>query len=75
MSRNTVKQEPLSEEVQEQMQDAVEEKAAATKQFLRDFFDAKRISPTFFTDNLPFIAFVALLMLLYISNRHLAERR
>lgn len=75
MSRkNTIKGKELSEEVQEEMNESVEEKVEETQHFLRSIFSTNRLSSYLVTRNLPFAAFVALLGLLYISNRHLAER-
>ena len=74
MSRNTIKSKELSEEVQEEIEDSVEEKVEETQDFLRSIFSAKPLSSYLVARNLPFAAFVALLGLLYISNRHLAER-
>lgn len=75
MSRkNTVRNKELSKEVQEKMNESVEEKVEETQHFLRSIFSTKRLSSYLVARNLPFAAFVALLGLLYISNRHLAER-
>jgi len=71
--RNTIKQNELSEEVQEEMSDALEEKVEETQDFLKTFFSQKKLSTYLVAKNFPFVAFLALLGLLYISNRHLAE--
>jgi len=71
--RNTIKQQELSEEVQEEMSDALEEKVEETQDFLKTFFSQKKLSTYLVARNLPFVAFLAFLGLLYISNRHLAE--
>ncbi|MGM1431186.1 FtsL-like putative cell division protein [Sphingobacterium lactis] len=71
--RNTIKQKELSEEVQEEMSDAVEEKVEETENYLKNIFSQKRISSYLVAKNLPFVAFLAFLGLLYITNRHLAE--
>lgn len=73
MPRNTIKQQELSEEIQEELQDAVEEKAEETQQFLRTLLTAGNLSIYSIVNYLPFIGFVALLMMLYITNRHYAE--
>ncbi|RZF59420.1 FtsL-like putative cell division protein [Sphingobacterium corticibacterium] len=73
-SKNTVRNKELSEEVQKKMNDSVEEKVEETQHFLRSIFSTKYLSSYLVARNLPFAAFVALLGLLYISNRHLAER-
>lgn len=74
MSRNTIKDKELSEEVQEQMNDSVEEKVEETRDFIRSLVSTKKLSSYLVARNLPFAAFIAFLGLLYISNRHLAER-
>jgi len=74
MSKNTIKDKELSEEVQEKMNESVEEKVEETQNFLRSIFSTKKLSSYLVAKNLPFAAFVAFLGLLYISNRHLAER-
>ncbi len=74
MSKNTIKDKELSEEVQEKMNESVEKKVEETQNFLRSIFSTKKLSSYLVAKNLPFAAFVALLGLLYISNRHLAER-
>lgn len=71
--RNTIKQKELSEEIQEEMSEAVEEKVEETENFINTFFSQKKVSTYLVARNLPFIAFLAFLGLLYISNRHLAE--
>jgi len=72
--RNTIRNDELSEDVQEKMSDAVEEKVEKTQNFLKTIFSANQISTYLVTKNLPFVAFLLFLTLLYISNRHLAER-
>lgn len=74
MSKNTIKRKELSEEVQEEIEESVEVKVEETQNFLRSIFSAKPLSSYLVAKNLPFAAFVALLGLVYISNRHLAER-
>lgn len=71
--RNTIKQKELSEEVQEEMSDELEEKVEETENFLKTFFSSQKLSAYLVTKNLPFVAFLALLGLVYITNRHLAE--
>ncbi|PVH24029.1 MULTISPECIES: FtsL-like putative cell division protein [Sphingobacterium] len=73
MARNRIKNGELSEEVQEEMSDELEEKVEETQNFIRTIFSSNPLSTYSVTKNLPFIAFIALLGLLYISNRHLAE--
>lgn len=75
MSRkNTIRSKELSEDVQEEMFDEVEEKVEETQDFIRAIFSPKKISTYLVTRNLPFVAFLVFLTLVYISNRHLAER-
>ena len=74
MSKNTIKDKELSEEIQDKMNESVEEKVEETQNFLRSIFSTRKLSSYLVARNLPFAAFVALLGLLYISNRHLAER-
>ncbi len=73
MAGNKIKNGELSEEVQDEMSDALEEKVEETQNFLRNVLSNNLFSTYAVAKNLPFIAFVALLGLLYISNRHLAE--
>lgn len=72
--RNTIRNQELSEDVQEEISESVEEKVEETRSFLRDLFSPSRLSSYLVARNLPFIAFLAFLGLLYISNRHMAER-
>ena len=72
--RNTIRNQELSEDVQEEIAESVEEKVEETRSFLRDLFSPSRLSSYLVARNLPFIAFLAFLGLLYISNRHMAER-
>lgn len=72
--RNTIRDKELSEDVQEEMSEAVEEKVEETQNFIKTIFSPTRISTYLVTKNLPFVAFLMVLTLLYISNRHLAER-
>jgi len=74
MGKNTIKQQGLSEEVQEELQEAAEEKAEETQKFLRTLPTAGNLSIYSIVNYLPFIGFVTLLMLLYITNRHFADR-
>lgn len=72
--RNTIRNQELSEDVQEEISESVEEKVEETRSFLRNLFSPSRLSTYLVARNLPFIAFLAFLGLLYISNRHMAER-
>lgn len=75
MSRkNTIRNKELSEDVQEEMFEEVEERVEETQDFIRTIFSPKKISTYLVTKNLPFVAFLVFLTLIYISNRHLAER-
>lgn len=74
MARNAYKRQSLSEEQQAELQETVEEKADATRSFLQSLLSTDRFSSAAFVGYLPFIAFVGLLAILYIANRHYAER-
>lgn len=74
MARNAYKRQPLSEEQQAELQETVEEKADATRSFFQSLFSTERFSSSAFVGYIPFIAFAALLAILYIANRHYAER-
>ncbi len=74
MARNAYKRQPLSEEEQAELQDTVEEKADMTRNFFQSVFSTERFSSSAFVGYIPFIAFVGLLAILYIANRHYAER-
>src|SRR5690606_38610574 len=52
----------------------VEEKADATRSFFQSLFSTERFSSAAFVGYIPFIAFAGLLAILYIANRHYAER-
>jgi len=72
--RNTLRGQELSEDVQEEISESVEEKVEETRSFLRNLFSPSRLSTYLVARNLPFVSFLAFLGLLYISNRHMAER-
>ncbi len=74
MARNAYKKEPLSEAQIEELQDAVSEKEEVTRNFFRDLLSSDYLSSGNFVKFLPFIAFVGLLAIVYIANRHYAER-
>ncbi|MFB2117682.1 FtsL-like putative cell division protein [Parapedobacter sp. 2B3] len=74
MAGNAYKRRPLSEEQQAELQETVEEKADATRNFFQSLFSTERFSSSAFVGYIPFIAFVGLLAILYIANRHYAER-
>ncbi len=74
MARNSYRKEPLSEEQQEELQETVEEKADATRNFFQSLFSSAWFSSQIFVGYIPFIAFVGLLAIIYIANRHYAER-
>lgn len=56
------------------MQETVEEKADATRNFFQSLFSSDRFSSEAFLRYIPFIVFVGLLAIIYIANRHYAER-
>ena len=74
MAKNAYKRQPLSEEQQAELQETVEEKADVTRSFFQSLFSTERFSSAAFVGYIPFIAFVGLLAILYIANRHYAER-
>lgn len=74
MAKNVYKQQPLTEEQQVELQETVEERADATRSFFQSMFATDRFSSSAFVGYIPFIAFVGLLAILYIANRHYAER-
>jgi len=74
MARNAYKRQPLSEEEQAELQETVEEKADVTRSFFQSLFSTDRFSSSAFVGYIPFIAFVGFLAILYIANRHYAER-
>lgn len=64
---------PLSEEVQQEMQDSVEEKANASENFIRKLFSGGNLSSLWAANHLPFMLFLFCLGVLYIANRHHTE--
>lgn len=74
MARNAYRRQPLSEEQQAELQETVEEKADVTRSFFQSLLSTDRFSSSAFVGYIPFIAFVGLLAILYIANRHYAER-
>lgn len=73
--RNTIRDnKELSEDIQEEISESVEEKVEETQNFLKTIFSPAKLSTYLVAKNLPLIAFLAFLGLVYISNRHLAER-
>lgn len=74
MARNAYRQQELSEEQQAELQETVEEKADATRTFFQSLFSTERFSSLAFVGYIPFIVFAGLLAILYIANRHYAER-
>jgi len=70
---NKYKNEGLSEEQQEALQNDVEAKADESKDFLRSLLTIKGLSAASAVAAVPFISFLALLAIVYIANRHFAE--
>lgn len=64
---------PLSEEVQQEMQDSVEEKANVSENFIRKLFSGGNLSSLWAASHLPFMLFLFCLGVLYIANRHHTE--
>ncbi len=63
----------MSEEEQEELQETVEEKADETRNFVNRLFSSAYFSSQSFVAYVPFIAFIGLLAMVYIANRHFAE--
>ncbi len=74
MAKNAYKKEALSEEQIEELQDAVQEKEEVTRNFFRDLLSFNYMSSITFVRLVPFIGFVGFLAIMYIANRHYAER-
>lgn len=74
MAKNSYRKEPLSEAQIEELQDAVSEKEEVTRNFFRDTLSSEHLSSSHFMKFLPFIAFLGFLAIVYIANRHYAER-
>lgn len=71
---NSYKKNELSEEQQEEMSDAVEEKADATRNFFLLLISGKGFQSSNAVKAIPFICFLAVLGMIYIANRHFAEQ-
>ncbi len=65
--------EPLSEEVQQEMHDSVEEKASVSEHFVRKLLSGGQLSSFWAASHLPFVVFLFFLTVLYIANRHYTE--
>lgn len=74
MAKNAYRKEALSDEQIEELQEAVEEKEEKTRSFFQSLFSSEVVSSQRFAGHLPFIAFMGFLAIVYISNRHYAER-
>jgi hypothetical protein len=74
MAKNAYRKQPLSEEQQQELEKTVEQKADVTRNWLREIFSKEHISPQSVAHYVGFIAFVGFLAILYIANRHYAER-
>ncbi len=70
---NTYKKQPLSEEVQQEMQDAVEEKASVIEEFIQRLLSGGKMSSITVVNSIPFLLFISFLGIVYIANRHYAE--
>lgn len=73
MANTYKKNEPLTEKMQQEIQDSVEEKASASEDFVRKALSAGGLSSLSIVNNLPFILFIAFLGVIYIANKHYAE--
>lgn len=74
MAGNSYRQQPLSEEQQEELQETVEEKANVARNFFQSLFSSGRFSSMTVVGYVPFLAFIGFLAIIYIANRHYAER-
>lgn len=70
---NDFKKAPLSEEVQQEMQDSVEEKVDASEDFIKKILSGGSFSSGRVIRNMPFLLFLFFLGIVYIANRHYAE--
>lgn len=73
MANTYKKNEPLPENIQQEIQDSVEEKASASEDFIRKLLSGGRLSSLSIVNNIPFILFLFFLGIIYIANRHYAE--
>lgn len=73
MGNTYKKNEPLTEKMQQEIQDSVEEKASASEDFVRKVLSGGRLSSLSIVNNIPFILFLSFLGIIYIANRHYAE--
>lgn len=63
----------LSEEVQQEMQDSVEEKASVSESFILKLLSGGKLSSLWAASYLPFMLFLFCLGVIYIANRHHME--
>src|SRR5690606_38568508 len=63
----------LSEEIQQEMQDSVEEKVSVFENFIKKLLSGGRFSSSRAASYLPFMLFMFGLTVLYIANRHYTE--
>ena len=63
----------LSEEIQQEMQDSVEEKVNISESFIKRFLSGGNISSLWAASYLPFVLFLFALAVVYIANRHYME--
>lgn len=71
---NRFKDPLVGAEAEQEVQSDVKEKAELPRNFVTNFFSEGIITKHTATEMLPFIIYVAFLGILYISNRHLAEK-
>jgi hypothetical protein len=63
----------LSEEIQQEMQDSVEEKVNVSETFIKRLLSGGKISSLWAASYLPFVLFLFALAVVYIANRHYTE--
>lgn len=74
MAKNQYRKQGLTEEEQEALQETVEEKAEATQSFLKELLSSEKFSSKKVVEYVPFLIFLSFLAMLYIANRHYAEK-
>lgn len=74
MAKNQYRKQPLTEEQQEAIQETVEEKEEVTKSFIKSILSSEYLSSQRAAGFVPFIVFLCVLGMLYIANRHFAEK-
>jgi cell division protein FtsL len=74
MAKNAYRKQPLSEEQQQALEETVEQKADVTRNWLKEIFSKEHVSAQTVAHYIGFVVFIGFLAILYIANRHYAER-